>query len=113
MFVQKTNPGIRITILLEDEDTLVFSPSFSKIQTELLRMIDSIANAVKLFPRIEAKVSLDVVSTNIFLKVNNVVIVTFLNTDFNLFSQQYRPIMLRNVVIVFIKCSRNNVSVQN
>lgn len=67
--VQKSNPGIRVTILLEDEDRLVFSPNFAKVQTEILRMVDSINNATKLFPRIEAKVYVDVGAGNIFLKV--------------------------------------------
>lgn len=68
-YFQNTNRGIKITILLEDEDTLVFSPNFSKIQSEILRMVDSIVNAIKLFPRIEAKIYADICSSNIFLKV--------------------------------------------
>lgn len=58
-----------MNVMLEDEDTLVFTPTFSKVQVEIVRMIDSIVNAVKLFPRIEAKVYVDVLSSNIFLKV--------------------------------------------
>lgn len=58
-----------MTILLEDEDTLVFSPNFAKVQAEILRMVDSIVNAVKLFPRIEAQVYVDLGASNIFLKV--------------------------------------------
>lgn len=54
--------------MLEDEDTLVFSPVFSKMQAEALRMIDCIVNAVKLFQRIESKVYVDVSNKNIFLK---------------------------------------------
>lgn len=41
---------------MEDEDRLVFSPSFAKIQSELLRMIDNIVHAVQSFPRIETKI---------------------------------------------------------
>lgn len=36
---------------------------------EILRMVDSIVNAVKNFPRIEAKMYADINATNIFLKV--------------------------------------------
>lgn len=41
-------------ILLEDEDRLVFSPTFAKIQSELIRMIDNIVSAVQQFPCIES-----------------------------------------------------------
>lgn len=57
-----------MTILLEDEDTLIFNPIFSKIQSEILRMIDCVVNAVKMFQRIESKVYADVTTTNIYLK---------------------------------------------
>lgn len=49
------NQGFRLTILLENEDTLTFIPSFSKFSTEIIRMIDTIVRASKIFPRIEIK----------------------------------------------------------
>lgn len=49
----KSSPRIRLHILLEDEDRLVFSPTFVKIQNEILHIIDSIQNAVQHFDRLE------------------------------------------------------------
>lgn len=68
MHLQKSNPGFRLTVLLEDEDTIVFSPNFAKMQTEILRLIDMAVNAVKMFQRIECKVFVDVTSSNLFLR---------------------------------------------
>jgi dynein heavy chain, axonemal len=57
--VGKSNQGFRLTILLEDEDTLSFTPPFSKFRFELLKMIDVIVKAGNSFPRIESKVYLE------------------------------------------------------
>lgn len=54
--------------MLEDEDTLIFSPNFAKVQMEIMRMVDCIANAAKMFPRIESKVYVDVEISNMYLK---------------------------------------------
>lgn len=45
-------------MLLEDEDRLVFSPTFGKVQTELAQIIDGIVNAVQSFERIESKIAI-------------------------------------------------------
>lgn len=45
--------------MLEDEDVIVFNPNFSKIQSEMTRIIDSIILAVKNLPRIEGKLYTD------------------------------------------------------
>lgn len=45
-------------MLLEDEDRLVFSPTFGKVQTELSQIIDGIVNAVQSFERLESKIPL-------------------------------------------------------
>lgn len=45
--------------MLEDEDVIVFNPNFSKIQSELIRIIDSIVIAIKNLPRIESKLYTD------------------------------------------------------
>lgn len=45
-------------VLLENEDRLVFSPTFGKVQTELSQIIDGIVNAVQSFERLESKISL-------------------------------------------------------
>ena len=55
--------------MLENEDTLQFSPTFAKVQTEIMRMLDSIVRAVKFFPRAETKVYLDNTDMDSFLKV--------------------------------------------
>lgn len=53
------NQGFRLTTLLENEKTLTFIPSFSKFSSELIRMIETIVRASKIFPRIESKMSPD------------------------------------------------------
>lgn len=52
-FFQKTNQGFRLTILLENQDTLSFIPSFSRFQIEIIKIIDNVVKAVKSFKRIE------------------------------------------------------------
>lgn len=49
----RSNPRIRLHVLLEDEDRLVFSPTFVKIHTEILHIIESVLVAVQNFQRIE------------------------------------------------------------
>lgn len=66
--VGKSNQGFRLTILLEEEDTLSFAPPFSKFRYELLRMIDVIVKAGNSFPRIETKVYMDAPAADQFLK---------------------------------------------
>lgn len=66
--VGKSNQGFRLTILLEDEDTLSFTPPFNKFRLELLKMIDAIAKAGNALPRIESKVYMDSQSNDDFLK---------------------------------------------
>lgn len=66
--VGKSNQGFRLTILLEDEDTLSFTPPFSKFRFELLKMIDVIMKAGNSFPRIEMKVYMDSQTSDEFLK---------------------------------------------
>lgn len=56
--MQKSFPSIRLHVLLEDEDRLVFSPEFIKVQTELSQIIDGIVHAVQSFERLELKISL-------------------------------------------------------
>lgn len=57
IFVQfmknRSNPRIRLHVLLEDEDRLVFNPTFVKIHTEILHIVESVLVAVQNFPRIE------------------------------------------------------------
>lgn len=55
--------------MLEDEDTIVFNPNFSKIQHEMLRLIESIVLAVQQLPRIEGKLYTD-------LKITDKIILT-------------------------------------
>ncbi|KAH8413286.1 hypothetical protein KR009_009673 [Drosophila setifemur] len=63
-----SNPGFEISVMLADEDTIQFNPSFSKIQSELLRVIDSILLSIQMHPRIESKLYTDlVVSKKFFL----------------------------------------------
>lgn len=45
-------------MLLEDEDRLVFSPEFSKVQTELTQIVEGIVIAVQSFERLESKIPL-------------------------------------------------------
>ena len=66
--VGKSNQGFRLTILLEDEDTLSFTPPFNKFRLELLKMIDVIAKAGNTFPRIETKVYMDSQTSEEFLR---------------------------------------------
>lgn len=54
----RSSPRLRLHILLEDEDRLVFSPTFVKIQNEVLHIVDNILNAVQHFDRIECAVAL-------------------------------------------------------
>ncbi|EDW55574.1 GM17246 [Drosophila sechellia] len=63
-----SNPGFQISVMLADEDTIQFNPSFSKVQSELLRVIDSIMLSIQMLPRIESKLYTDlIVSKKIFL----------------------------------------------
>lgn len=66
--VGKSNQAFRLTILLEDEDTLSFTPPFSKFRNELIRLIDVIVKAGNSFPRIETKLYMDSQQTEEFLK---------------------------------------------
>jgi dynein heavy chain, axonemal len=66
--VGKTNQGFRLTIMLEDEDTLSFTPPFSKFRSELLKLIDVIVKAGNSFPRIETKVYMDSQGSEEYLK---------------------------------------------
>lgn len=66
--VGKSNQGFRLTILLEEEDTLSFTPPFSKFRYELLKMIDVILKAGNSFSRIETKVYMDSQTSDQFLK---------------------------------------------
>ncbi|XP_053674809.1 dynein axonemal heavy chain 7 [Anopheles nili] len=54
--VGRSNQGFRLTILLENQDTLSFIPSFSRFQIEILKIIDNIVKSVKSFPRIERQI---------------------------------------------------------
>lgn len=60
----KSNPGIRLHVLLEDEDRLVFSPTFVKIHTEILHVVENIVGSVQHFDRIETTMP-------IFSEMNN------------------------------------------
>uniref|UniRef100_A0A1A9UMG0 Dynein axonemal heavy chain 7 n=1 Tax=Glossina austeni TaxID=7395 RepID=A0A1A9UMG0_GLOAU len=55
----KNFSGFVLSVMLEDEDMVRFSPNFEKIQTELLRLLDSIVVAVQNMPRIENKLYTD------------------------------------------------------
>ncbi|KAM7353017.1 dynein heavy chain at 36C isoform 1-T1 [Cochliomyia hominivorax] len=55
----KSNPGFKISLMLEDEDVIVFNPNFAKIQSEMTRIIESIVLAVQKLPRIEGKLYTD------------------------------------------------------
>lgn len=59
----KSSPRLRLHILLEDEDRLVFSPTFVKIQNEVLHIVDNILNAVQNFDRIECTLPVNSAST--------------------------------------------------
>ncbi|XP_068140477.1 dynein axonemal heavy chain 7 [Drosophila tropicalis] len=63
-----SNPGFEISVMLGEEDTISFNPGFSKIQSELMRVIDSIVMGVQMLPRIEGKLYTDLkISNKIFL----------------------------------------------
>lgn len=49
----RSNPRIRLHVLLEDTDRLVFNPTFVKIHTEILHVVECILLAVQNFQRIE------------------------------------------------------------
>lgn len=49
----RSNPRIRLHVLLEEEDRLVFNPTFVKIHTEILHIVESVLAAVQNFVRIE------------------------------------------------------------
>lgn len=66
--VGRSNQGFRLTILLEDEDTLTFTPPFNRFRDELIKMIDTIVKAGNSLPRIETKLFLDAPITDEFLK---------------------------------------------
>lgn len=53
----QTNPCIRLHVLLEEEDRLVFSPTFVKIHNEILHIIESILSAAQNFERIETTIA--------------------------------------------------------
>ncbi|XP_037882003.1 dynein heavy chain 7, axonemal-like [Glossina fuscipes] len=64
----KNFSGFVLSVMLEDEDSVRFSPSFEKIQSELLRLLDSIVLAVQNIPRIENKLYTDLrISTKTLL----------------------------------------------
>ncbi|XP_073827136.1 dynein heavy chain at 36C [Musca autumnalis] len=65
----KSNPGFKISLMLEDEDVIVFNPNFSKFQSEMVRIIESIVLAVQNLPRIESKLYTD-------LKISDKLILT-------------------------------------
>lgn len=54
---------IRLHVLLETENKMVFQPSFSKIEAELIGVIDRIVGTVTDFPRLENKLYLDSVKS--------------------------------------------------
>jgi dynein heavy chain, axonemal len=66
--VGRSNQGFRLTILLEDEDTLTFTPPFNRFRDELIKMIDTIVKAGNSLPRIETKLFLDAPINDEFLK---------------------------------------------
>lgn len=49
----RSSPRLRLHVLLEDADRLVFSPTFVKIHTEILQIVETVLGAVQNFPRIE------------------------------------------------------------
>lgn len=49
----RSSPRIRLHVLLEAEDRLVFSPTFVKIHTEILHIVETVLGAVQNFERIE------------------------------------------------------------
>lgn len=53
----RSNLRIKLYILLEDGDRLVFNPTFRKINDEILHIIESILEAVQSFERIETLVT--------------------------------------------------------
>lgn len=53
----RSNLRIKLHILLEDGDRLVFNPTFKKINDEILHIIESILEAVRNFERIETLVT--------------------------------------------------------
>lgn len=58
-----------MTVLLQDEDTLIFTPNFNKVQHEILRMVDGIVRSVQTFARIDSIVIPDLTGTPELLKV--------------------------------------------
>lgn len=52
----RSNPRIRLHVLLEDADRLVFSPNFVKIHTEILHIVECVLLAVQNFVRIETTI---------------------------------------------------------
>lgn len=56
-------------MLLQDEDTLIFTPNFNKIQHEMLRMVDGIVRSVQTFARVDSIVIPDLPGTPELLKV--------------------------------------------
>lgn len=63
-YICENNTGFKLTILLEDEDTLVFTPPFAKFRSEIFRMIDIVVKAGYSLPRIETKIYLDTQSNS-------------------------------------------------
>lgn len=49
----RSSPRIRLHVLLEDTDRLVFNPNFVKIHTEILHIVECILLAIQNFARIE------------------------------------------------------------
>lgn len=66
---QNTNAGIKLTVLLQDEDTLIFTPNFNKVQHEMLRMVDGIVRSVQTFARVDSIVIPDLPGPPELLKV--------------------------------------------
>uniref|UniRef100_A0A1A9WZY9 Dynein heavy chain 7, axonemal n=1 Tax=Glossina brevipalpis TaxID=37001 RepID=A0A1A9WZY9_9MUSC len=56
---EKNFSGFVLSVMLEDEDSIRFNPNFEKLQTELLRLLESIVLGVQNMPRIESKLYTD------------------------------------------------------
>uniref|UniRef100_A0A1B0F9M2 AAA+ ATPase domain-containing protein n=1 Tax=Glossina morsitans morsitans TaxID=37546 RepID=A0A1B0F9M2_GLOMM len=64
----KNFSGFVLSVMLEDEDMVRFSPNFEKFQSELLRLLDSLVLAVQNIIRIENKLYTDLrISTKTLL----------------------------------------------
>lgn len=96
-YFQNSNAGIKLTVLLQDEDTLIFTPNFNKVLHEILRMIDGIVRSVQTFARIDSIVMPDLAGvTPELLKVNNSI-------------RNYVPCKFkRNLAILAVRSNRFN-----